>query len=61
MVKPEAVEGLGTFKDDLAVKHLMMIIRNRTEETRVRSKAIAALSRAGGKKVVEDLIQLIQS
>ncbi|MFQ5715313.1 MAG: HEAT repeat domain-containing protein [Candidatus Scalinduaceae bacterium] len=59
-VRLEVVKALGAFNDELAIKQLMMIIKNRHEDSLVRSKAVMAMSQMDSEKVVETLINLIR-
>ena len=59
-VRLDVIKALGGFNDELAVKHLMMIIRNRHEDTLLRSEAVMAISQMDGENVVDTLINLIQ-
>ncbi len=56
----DLVKVLGTFKDELAIKHLMMIIKNRHEDTQLRSEAVMAMSQMDSENVVDTLISVIQ-
>jgi hypothetical protein len=59
-VRLNVIKALGVFNDELAVKHLMMIIKNRHEDVLLRSEAVMAISQMDSENVVDTLINLIQ-
>ncbi len=59
-IRLEVIKVLGGFNDELAVKHLMMMIISRHEDTLLRSEAVMAISQTHCDNVVDTLINLVQ-
>ncbi len=49
-VQLEFVRALGGFNDELSVKQLMVTIRNRREDSRLRSEAVVTMSQIQSKR-----------
>ncbi|MCP4266178.1 MAG: HEAT repeat domain-containing protein [Candidatus Brocadiaceae bacterium] len=59
-VQLEFVRALGGFNDELSVKQLMVTIRNRREDSRLRSEAVVTMSQIQSEKVVDKLLSQIR-
>lgn len=58
-VRRGAVLALGVFKDEWAFKHLRMLIKDKNEDTSIRSQAIVTMSQMDSKKAVEIFIGVV--